>query len=153
MVLPGDYVMVDEFNYFMDLLSENMDTELTDERKRLAAKKDKPVIVKPAEAPIEMKDENLLIVGNIKLAETYKLKFLKNGYRVQVVDGFEAYHKIQKEACKADKIIIVTDCLSHTNYNRIKQDFDNKIIHGNNSGPNRILALFTAEAPIYEQVN
>ncbi|MBN2286684.1 MAG: hypothetical protein JXQ26_03010 [Tissierellales bacterium] len=152
-LLPGDYVMVDEFNYFMDLLSENMDTELTDERKRLAAKKDKPVIVKPAEAPIEMKDENLLIVGNIKLAETYKLKFFKDGYRVQVVDGFEAYHKIQKEACKADQIIIATDCLSHTNYNRIKQDFADKIIHANNSGPNRILALFTAEAPIYEQVN
>ncbi|MBG0765307.1 MAG: hypothetical protein H0S78_10620 [Tissierellales bacterium] len=92
-----------------------------------------------------MKDEEVLIIGNIQYSDSYTLSLLKKGYKSVTISGFESWHKIEKEARAADIILFINEHASHENYYRLKDNFSDKIIYSNSSGANRIAEMIEEE--------
>lgn len=141
----GDQIVVDEFDKFIKKLSDS-DFDL-----------EKPQIIKKSSnkdlndnidsSPIQIKDKDILIIGNPNLSESYKLKLYKEGYRVDTINGYnKSFKKIKKAAKKADFIIFITTFASHSNMYELKKLYPkklypNKIEYTDNEGVNRIIEL------------
>lgn len=133
----GQLVRYDEFNCYIKLEKEIFEIQETDESKILASKyKEVPKQIKEK---FELSNGCVLIVGDIKLQPSYEKILNSEGYQVNVVSGFEAFHKITSLANSADIVVVVTEHASHVNYFMLKDKYNQKIIYTHNGGSNRVL--------------
>src|SRR6056297_2292893 len=145
-IQDGTPVKYDEYDNFIDVLPYEEKEELSVERKILNAKsKSEKIPNSNFPEEIHIKDEVILIIGNIKFSDSYTLSLLKIGYKSTTISGFESWHKIEKEARAADIIIFITEHASHENYYSLKEDFADKIIYSKTSGANRIAQMIREE--------
>ena len=145
-IQDGTPVKYDEYDNFIDVLPYEEKEELSVERKILNAKsKSEKISNSNFPEEIHIKDEVILIIGNIKFSDSYTLSLLKIGYKSTTISGFESWHKIEKEARAADIIIFITEHASHENYYSLKEDFADKIIYSKTSGANRIAQMIREE--------
>lgn len=87
---------------------------------------------------IETTDE-ICVVGRECYKKNYQRAFLKNGIKLNFVDGHLSYSKVYQVIKGASKIIICTTGVSHGNMWRIKEDFsDVNVIYTDNDGANRL---------------
>lgn len=87
---------------------------------------------------IETTDE-VCIVGRESYKKNYQRTFLKNGIKLNFIDGHLSYSKVYQAIKGADKIIICITGISHGNMWRIKDEFASaNIIYTDNDGANRL---------------
>lgn len=126
----GDVVAVDEFNNILFLV--DADTKLRIPTfKRIKNKLNETDIVNII--------GNVLIIGNLSFASSYKMAFLKEGFKANVVEGFISYNKISQQLKDNDYIICVTTCCSHDNMWKLKENVKDNIIFTKNDGANRLV--------------
>ncbi len=84
--------------------------------------------------------KNVLILGNNSYEKSYKSGFLKFGYKADVLEGYEAWPKINSRIKDTDIIVIITDHISHNNMWRVKEYVtDIPVVYSEFNGVNRIL--------------
>lgn len=132
-VEDGSIIRIDEFNRFI----ETVDLEDFVPNKQLRKDYKKNKLEKSTNKEDINIIGNVLIIGDIGLQHSYKLASLKKGYRATVLDGYEAYNKVFKEAKKADKIVIAEDFVDHNTMWALKKNYNN-ILYAKNKGANFI---------------
>lgn len=143
-ILDGDTLVVDENANFITVKKEKkMETPV--ERKRMGISKQ---TAKKRSERIKIERE-VLIVGKITYENSYKMAFFKNGYRAEVIDGYEPWNRIRSSLKDKDAVVVVSDFISHDNMFRLKDEgLDIPLLFPEYDGANRILeeveAIFEA---------
>ena len=134
-ILEGDTLVVDENANFITVKKEKrMDTPV--ERKRMGISKQTP---KKRSERIKIERE-VLIVGKITYENSYKMAFFKNGYRAEVIDGYDPWNRIRSSLKDKDAVVVVSDFISHDNMYRLKDEgLDVPLLFPEHDGANRIL--------------
>ncbi|MBK5254166.1 MAG: hypothetical protein JJE03_06895 [Peptostreptococcaceae bacterium] len=128
----GDLITVDEFNRVIS----NLTYQINIANSKNIFVEDEQFTVD--DINIDFERGRALIVGNKSLSDAYKRIFNKNGYDVEIVGGFEPYKKISMQAKDYDKVILVTDHCSHTNYFLLKDEFKDKVVYTHKGGANKV---------------
>lgn len=138
-IQDGNVIIVDEFNNFLTLKRDFETVEHTEERKKLTSAYKTTSFKKGLSEKIEIKKE-VLIIGKITYEFSYKMAFLKQGYRAEIVDGYEPWAKVKSAMKGKDFIVVVTEFISHDNMWLIREvETKNPIIFSEHDGANRIL--------------
>lgn len=141
----GQVVAIDEFNNYLYISP----TDKTYIEKSVSRKTAKQVIT-PAEfnKPIETKGE-VTIVGNPYYKNAYIMAFFKQGYKVNVLHGYDTgIDKIVQVAKDSEAIIVNKSYCSHDNFGQIKAEvkkgrlFGKKYICTQEDGANMLLYRF-----------
>ncbi len=134
----GNVVAIDEENNFIQL-KENKGILPDTQEKR---KKSEPKTQKPDyenSEGIEITN-HALIIGNPSYKSSYAIAFRKQGYDVEVVDGFESYPKIASAMKDKDVVIVITTFVSHDVMYRVKKECqDIPVIFTGNDGANQLV--------------
>lgn len=138
----GDIFEIDRFNNIIrslevESLQKKSIARKVTEHKKFEKKEKNPTRVETQ----VLKQDTILIVGSLALSNSYKMNFLKQGYKVDVVSGHDPYFKIAKKAHKSDLVIFVTTSASHENYYMIKDEFKDKVYYCHDDGANRLVEL------------
>lgn len=138
-IQDGNVIIVDEFNNFLKLKRDFEKIEHTEERKKLTSAFKTTTFKKGLSEKIEIKKE-VLIIGKITYEFSYKMAFLKQGYRAEIVDGYEPWAKVKSAIKGKDFIVVVTEFVSHDSMWQIREvETKNPIIFSEHDGANRIL--------------
>lgn len=129
----GQVVKLDEFGSFLELV--NNDSYIN--RREIKAIKRPDKGFKDKEDSLKIKKE-ILILGNLSYSGSYKLSFLKKGYSVEVVDGYEPWNRVLREMKNKDLVILTIDFVSHENMFEIKKT-DKPTIFSDYDGANRLV--------------
>ena len=133
----GQTIYVDENNNFTGIIEESV---YLFEQYRKKNNSNVPLQNKVNRSDaIEIK-KDVLILGNKNYEYSYKLNLLKNGYRAEVIEGYESWAKISACIKDADIVVVVTSHISHDNMWRIKKEVTAiPVIYSEHDGANRIL--------------
>ena len=130
----GDMVWVDEFNRFIEkvkeedeiISSETIEQKLINSGRKVTRKVDKVCVEK---------EKDLLIIGNIRISESYKKYFGLLGYNVEVVDGTGPFEKIRQACSKYTTILYSTKFTSHKNSGKLAKEIKKSIILCDSTAP------------------
>lgn len=134
-IAEGEILIVDENANFITIKRERI-AETSVERKRIGMTKNTP---KKRSERIKIERE-VLIIGKITYENSYKMAFFKNGYRAQVIDGYEPWSRIRSSLKDKDAVVVVSEFISHDNMWRLKDEgLDIPLLFPEHDGANRIL--------------
>jgi len=85
--------------------------------------------------------KKIAIIGNKAYENSYKLLFYKNGYKVEVVEGYESWPKVSAAIKDVDLIVVITSYISHANMWQLKKEADARVVYSEHDGANKILQL------------
>ncbi|QRN85779.1 hypothetical protein JR334_00610 [Clostridia bacterium] len=130
---PGSRILTDECYRYIRLLgrktSPTSSTKNTEEAKNLPP----------------LKEETILIIGNIGLANSYQREFRKAGYQVMIADGTREWGHIRSACSGADLILLDTSHMQHKIYYKCMDELQGSSVylhHG--SGPQKMIQYVRA---------
>lgn len=115
----GDIIKVDEFDNFIDFCNDA--SLLQKYNKQPVYKKQRMRRFSTNE--IKMKDEIITVIGRTQFLDSYKWRFLKEGYRCITVDGDASLSDVKRASKNSDIIVMNTASSSHTLYYALKDEY------------------------------
>lgn len=139
----GQVIYVDENNNFCGIEDSGEDIENDEVKKNI----EKIKILKKASKNNKIEvTKQVLILGNKAYENSYKLCFLKYGYKAEVLEGFDPWAKINSLLKETDIVVVIISHVSHDNMWRIKKEIiDIPVIYSEFDGANRILEQVIAQ--------
>ena len=132
-ITDGQILLVDEYNNLIQATSSLSTDNVKFKPNKKVDKKEK----RQTKVSLE---NNILLIGNLNFEESYKSSLAKVGYDVTVIDGFESWSKILKETKDVDKILVISNHVSHDNMYKLKGNLNDKdIIYPKGDGANRLI--------------
>ena len=140
----GDMIWIDEHNKLIELIVEEvpLNTETIEQKLINSGRK----VTRQQPKKQITSDEDLLIIGNIRLSERYKKYFSELGYNVDVVDGTGPFEKIRQACSKHDYILYSTAFTSHKNSGKMDMEVSKSYILCDSTAPQ--VMRFALEASI-----
>ncbi|NME06215.1 hypothetical protein [Psychrobacillus sp. BL-248-WT-3] len=130
----GDMIWIDEFNRFIEIVQveenyvsiDTIEKQFIDNGRRVTRRINRTT---------EVKDKELLIIGNVRLSERYKKYFGEFGYGVEVVDGAGPFEKIRQACSKYNTILYSTAFTSHKNSGKMKKEVSKPFVLCHSTAP------------------
>ena len=130
-IYEGDIIKVDENYSFIEFYEHKVD--YTPNRKKINIKNTNKEKLNP-----DIINHNVLVLGNVKYRNNYKIAGLKNGINIDLLDGFTSFNRIKLDVKSYDLIVVMPSFCSHDNMWQVKENYSNSIFP-DSDGANRLV--------------
>lgn len=140
----GDMIWIDEEHAMISVIEEQEHDVTATLEQRLKNHPTMKVLRQTPKKPMLI-NQKLVIIGNVRLSERYKIHFAQFGFETETVDGFGSFEKIRMACAKADVIIYSTAFTSHKNSGKVKTDITQYVILCDSTSPHVISRKLEAQ--------